>query len=139
MRRVRSKDTSPELALRRAVWRRGLRYRLHCKHLPGQPDLTFPSARLVVFMDGDFWHGQQWQLRGFRSLEDQFKDSPSASYWVRKIRRNMERDVATNRELTAMGWRVVRIWESEVKADLQDCVERVVKAARSMERVTSDA
>lgn len=85
MRRVRSKDTSPQLA-----------HRPYCKQLPGQPDLTFSPARLVVFVDGDFWHGQQWHLRGFRSLENQIKESSSASCWVRKTRRNMERDVVTN-------------------------------------------
>lgn len=85
MRRVRSKDTSPELA-----------HRPYCEQLPGQPDLTFSPARLVVFVDGDFWHGYQWQLRSFQSLEDQIKESSSASCWVRKIGRNMERDVVTN-------------------------------------------
>lgn len=84
MRRVRSKDTSPELAPRP-----------YCKQLPGQPDLMFSPARLVVLVDGDFRHGQQWQLRGLRSLEDQIKESSSASCWVRKIGRNIERDVVT--------------------------------------------
>lgn len=139
MRRVRSKDTSPEIALRKAVWRRGLRYRLHCKELPGRPDLMFASARLVVFVDGDFWHGGQYQKRGFRSLEEQFEGSPSAPYWVGKITRNMERDAATNRRLKTMGWRVIRVWESELKAELGDCVERIVEAVRCTQRLANGA
>ena len=139
MRRVRSKDTSPERALRRELWRRGLRYRLHSKRLPGHPDLAFPCARVAVFVDGDFWHGNQWRRRGFESLEHQFREAPSASYWVPKIERNMERDVRMNEELVEMGWRVIRIWESEIQADLGACVDCVADAVHSTEKVVYGA
>lgn len=134
MRRVRSKDTSPEQALRKALWRSGVRYRLHSKKLPGQPDLTFSSARVAVFVDGDFWHGNQWRRRGFASLEEQFKDAPSAPYWVSKIAGNMQRDAKTNRQLRRIGWRVVRIWESDIRADLLSCVDRVLQAVGPADR-----
>ena len=130
MKQVRSRDTSPEKVLRKALWAQGLRYRLHAKRLPGNPDIVFPSARVAVFVDGDFWHGNQWRLRGLSSLEEQFRDSPNASYWVPKITRNMKRDADANHRLQDMGWGVVRCWESEIKSDLQSCVQRVVGDVR---------
>ncbi len=126
MRRVKSTDTGPELALRRALWRRGLRYRLHARNLPGKPDLTFPRHRVAVFVDGDFWHGRQWQARGLPSLTSQFKET-QAAYWVGKIQRNVERDARVNEELASLGWRVVRFWESSVREDLEGCVEEVLR------------
>lgn len=128
MRRVRARDTSPEKALRKALWARGLRYRLHCKRLPGNPDIVLSSRRVAVFVDGDFWHGNQWKLRGFPSLEAQFEGSTSAGYWVPKIRRNMERDAVTDKCLGEMGWRVIRCWESDIRKDINSCVQRVVEA-----------
>ena len=128
MRRVHSRDTSPEVSLRRALWKRGLRYRLYSRRLPGQPDIIFPSAKLAVFVDGDFWHGNQWRLRRLSSLEDQFRDSASAGYWIPKIRRNMERDARANEELAGMSWLVIRIWESELRENVDACADRVADA-----------
>lgn len=125
MQRVRSKDTSAEIALRRALWRSGLRFRLYRRTLPGHPDIVFPRSKVAVFVDGDFWHGNQWRLRGLQHLEDQFRDSANSEYWIRKISRNMVRDMESTTALEGSGWRVVRIWESDIKRDLSDCVERV--------------
>lgn len=130
MRRVRSRDTSPEKALRRLLWARGLRYRVHSKDLPGHPDIIFPSARVAVFVDGDFWHGNQWRLRGLASLEEQFEGIANASYWIPKIKRTIARDLEANKSLTEMGWIVVRCWESEMRVDIESCVSRVVSAVR---------
>lgn len=132
MRQVRSRDTTPEMSLRRAVWAEGLRYRLHAKRLPGSPDMVFSSARVVVFVDGDFWHGNQWRLRGLSSLEDQFLGTPNAkTYWLPKIRRNMERDADANRRLRDMGWKVIRCWESKIKKNVNACASRVARAVRN--------
>ena len=128
MRRVRSTDTGPEVSLRKALWRRGLRYRLYRKNLPGRPDVVFPRERLAVFVDGDFWHGRQWQSRGLPSLAHQFRETPSAEYWVGKIERNVERDARVNADLAARGWRVVRLWEKDVVKDVDACVEVVLNA-----------
>lgn len=130
MRSVGSRDTQPERVLRAALWRQGLRYKLHCDNLPGKPDLVFQSKRLAVFVDGDFWHGNQWHLRGFSSLDDQFAGAPNADYWLRKIRRNTERDCEVTARLLALGWRVLRFWESDLLADLNSCAEMVVGALR---------
>jgi DNA mismatch endonuclease (patch repair protein) len=94
MRRVRGTNTKPELALRKALWGKGLRYRLHDRNLPGKPDIVFPKARVAVFVDGDFWHGNQWRKRGKRALAEQFGGSEHSDYWQQKIGRNMDRDAA---------------------------------------------
>lgn len=136
MRRVRSRDTGPETALRKALWSRGLRYRVHSKHLPGHPDIVFPGPRVVVFVDGDFWHGNQWRLRGLTSLEEQFRAAPHAAYWIPKIRRNMVRDGDATGRLEYDGWRVIRLWESDLKADFESCVNRVVDEVSSRKGTT---
>lgn len=137
MRRVRSSNTEPERALRAALWNRGVRYRLSGQSLPGKPDLVFPSKRLAVFVDGDFWHGNQWRRRGLVALEEQFRNSEKAPYWLAKIRGNMQRDAdATNRLLT-VGWRVLRLWESDIRNDIQGCTNMIVDLIE--EERTSDA
>ena len=135
MRRVRGRDTSPEVTFRKALWAKGLRYRLHSSKLPGKPDIVLPGARLAVFVDGDFWHGNQWQARGYESLEKQFEGAPSRSYWVPKILGNMERDRRRTAGLVQQGWRVLRFWESQLAADLDACVDITVQAAMSQDRV----
>src|SRR5690349_13067203 len=119
MRAVRSRDTKPELAFRRAIWGRGLRFRLCDKHLPGKPDVVFPAHRLAVFIDGDFWHGHQWFSRRLRCLDDQFKATVDGDYWRQKIRRNAARDFVTTAALIDAGWRVLRFWESDIANNIE--------------------
>ena len=131
MRCVKSKHTSPEVSFRRALWAKGLRYRLHSSTLPGKPDIVLPGARIAVFVDGDFWHGNQWQARGHESLEKQFEGVHSKGYWIPKILRNMERDRSTTAGLVQQGWRVLRFWETQLAAELDACVDLTVQAARN--------
>lgn len=119
---VRSRDTLPELLLRRALWRQGLRYRLHVKHLRGKPDLVFARERVIVFCDGDFWHGHQWPARRRKLLL-----GANASYWIAKIETNMERDQRNTKELRAQGWLVIRVWESEISADAEGVALAIAK------------
>lgn len=121
---IRSKDTKPELALRRALWRRGLRYRVAMKSLPGKPDIVFTKAKIAVFCDGDYWHGHNWALRGIPSLEDEL--AGYSEYWQKKIHRNIERDKENTMILENDGWIVLRFWESEIKKDLDMCVDNIV-------------
>jgi DNA mismatch endonuclease, patch repair protein len=118
MSRIRSSNTQIELHLRRRLHRLGLRYRLHSSSLPGKPDIVFSSARVVVLVDGDFWHG-------WRFTKWQHKLAP---YWRQKIAGNIKRDTRTRARLRRLGWNVVRIWEHELRQDPDDCVRRVVKA-----------
>jgi DNA mismatch endonuclease (patch repair protein) len=108
MRRVKGKDTTPELAVRRALTRLGARYRLHRKDLPGKPDIVLPGRRLALFVHGCFWHGHDC-ARGAR-VPKQNRD-----YWVAKVDRNRARDAASRATLAELGWRVETIWECELK------------------------
>jgi DNA (cytosine-5)-methyltransferase 1 len=128
MRRVRSTDTTPELLFRKALWRRGLRYGICKKELPGKPDIVLPSRKIAIFIDGDLWHGGQWQRRGKVALEEQFGATLSREYWLEKIRRNMERDSKATHTLLVSGWTVLRFWESEIYKNLDQCVETTLQA-----------
>lgn len=131
---VRSKDTEPERLLRSALFGRGLRFRLHVRKLPGRPDIVFPRARIVVFVDGDFWHGAGWRERGFESMESQFSGQRRSEFWIAKIRSNIERDRRVNEMLAELGWQVIRLRESEVRASLDKCVTRVARAVSRARR-----
>lgn len=114
MSRVRTRDTAPELALRRALYAAGVRgWRVH-RPLPGKPDLVFGRAQVAVFVDGAFWHGHPDYYRG-----------QSGDFWDKKIAANRSRDERVNGELAALGWTVIRIWDFEVERDPVACVERI--------------
>lgn len=123
---IPSKDTKPELLLRRALWRDNLRYRVNYKKLPGKPDIVFTKYHIAVFCDGDFWHGHNWAIRGLDSLEEEL--AGYSDFWRTKILRNVERDNEINSALKALGWTVIRIWESDINKDINGCV-RIVKNA----------
>lgn len=122
MRRVRGQDTGPELTLRRALYRLGVRgWRCHRNNLPGKPDLAFGRARLAVFVDGAFWHGHP----------SKYWPGRTSPYWDRKIARNIERDRRVDRELAALGWRVLRLWDFEVERDPEAAASRVIELLRA--------
>ncbi|MGW4881653.1 very short patch repair endonuclease [Streptomyces sp. NPDC004262] len=127
---VPNRNTRPEIALRKALWRRGLRYRIHTT-LPGKPDITFPGARLAVFVDGDFWHGNAWKIRGLPSFEAQFDRMNNPEFWRAKLHRNMQRDAKVNTELNQAGWTVYRVFESRLKRDLDEVVEEIFQRVRT--------
>ncbi len=108
----RPTDTKPELLLRKAVWRLGLRYYTNVSSLPGKPDMVFPRIKLAVFCDGDFWHGRNWRESKARLLKGW-----NATYWTAKISRNMERDREVNAVLEREGWLVLRFWEKDILKD----------------------
>ena len=119
MSKIRSKNTKPEIMLRKALWAHGCRYRLHAKGIIGKPDIIFVSCRVVVFVDGDFWHGYNWE-------EKRKKLMTNKAYWIPKIERNIQRDTAVNNSLLKSGWIVVRFWEHEVERNLDECVLKVL-------------
>ncbi len=108
MRRVKSRDTTPERTVRRALTRLGARYRLHRKDLPGSPDIVMPGRRLAIFVHGCFWHGHDCP-RGARIPKT------NRDYWTAKVRRNRDRDAAARAALPAQGWRVETVWECDLK------------------------
>ncbi|WP_285704609.1 very short patch repair endonuclease [Microtetraspora sp. NBRC 16547] len=125
MRSNKSRDTIPELALRRAVHALGLRYRVAVRPLPGRrltADLVFPRLRIAVFLDGCFWHG---------CPEHHSVAKTNSAYWAEKLRRNRERDADTDRLLKEAGWSVIRIWEHEDPVVAAQHVAEVVHAVRA--------
>ena len=121
MSHIRGKNTKPEILLRKALWHRGLRYRKNYKILPGSPDIVITRYHIAVFVDGDFWHAKGHQERPGEQIES------NKEFWQKKQKRNIERDKEVNDELTDMGWLVLRFWESDIKKDLQKCVETICK------------
>ncbi len=113
-------DTKCELRLRRALWAAGCRYKKNYPGLPGTPDVVFIRARLIIFCDGDFWHGNKWSTR-----REKLQSGSNPDYWIAKIEKNMARDLRVKRLLEEMGWTVLRFWESEVNADCAAIVEQV--------------
>ena len=120
---IKSRDTEPELILRKALFTRGYRYRIHYKKLPGKPDIVFTKAKIAVFCDGDFWHGHNWALRGLSSLEEELEGY--SDFWKKKILRNVERDRVVTEQLQSENWQVIRIWESQIRSNVDQCVERI--------------
>ena len=117
MQRIRSKDTKPELVLRKAVFSLGIRYRLHTKDVFGKPDICIKKYKLAVFIDSDFWHG--WQYPRWEHL---LKND----FWRDKIERNRARDKKTTAFLRRNGWKVIRIWEHQIKNENDKCVAKIV-------------
>jgi len=120
---VKSKNTSPEMKLRRELWSRGLRYRVNFKILYGKPDIVFTKARIAVFCDGDFWHGNNWAIRGLPSLDAELEKY--TEYWSLKILNNIERDKKVTFNLETGGWTVLRFWESDIKEDVKKCADAI--------------
>jgi DNA mismatch endonuclease (patch repair protein) len=118
MRRVKGKDTAPEMRVRRLLTRMGLRYRLHRQDLPGRPDIVMPGCKLAIFVHGCFWHGHDC-ARGARVPK------ANRDYWLSKVARNRARDLAHTAALQAGGWRVLTVWECALKDEAK--LERVVR------------
>lgn len=116
MARIRSKETEPELALRRSLWKAGLRYRIHIR-VPGRPDIGFVRDRLAVFVDGCFWHS---------CPKHGVAPKANRSFWRRKLKSNTERDRRAELELAKLGWTFIRFWEHDVEQRLEVCTRKVV-------------
>ncbi len=119
MSKIKSKGTKPELKLRKVLWKLGYRYRKNVKKLPGSPDIVFAKFKLAIFVDGEFWHGYNWE-------EKKLDIKTNRDFWIPKIERNMQRDRKNNRLLMEKGWHVLRFWEKEIKNDLLGCISKIV-------------
>ena len=123
---IGSKDTKPEMIVRKGLWKRGFRYRLNHKRLPGHPDLVLKKYRTCIFVNGCFWHGHNVALPQMNS-EQRIMNSEcckipktNREFWVAKIRRNQERDNEEQKRLAEMGWHCITIWECELKPKLRE-------------------
>jgi DNA mismatch endonuclease (patch repair protein) len=119
MKSVRSRDTKPEMAIRRLIYSLGYRYRLHRNDLPGNPDIVFPGKKKVIFIHGCFWHGHHC-ARGRR------RPKTNSEYWNKKLDRNIERDEKNQKLLCKDGWKVLVLWECQVK-DLQKTKKQITR------------
>lgn len=117
---IKSKNTVPELILRRALWATGLRYRIHRKDIFGTPDIVFNKSKVAIFVDSEFWHGKKY-------LNGEIPKS-NTDFWIKKFERNIDRDAAVSEKLSKEGWTVVRFWESDVKKNTGDCVDIVLQS-----------
>lgn len=118
MRKIKAKNTTPEIILRKALWKEGIRYRIENIKITGNPDIAIKKHKIAIFIDGEFWHGFNWQ-------EKKTKIKSNKEYWIKKIERNIERDKKNNQLLTNQNWVVLRFWEHEIKKDLNKCIEIV--------------
>ncbi|WP_083260833.1 very short patch repair endonuclease [Microbulbifer aggregans] len=121
MSQIKGAGTTPELALRRALWHLGFRYRIKSK-LPGKPDIVYPTLKVAIFVDGCFWH---------KCPKHYSPPKTRAKFWSDKISKNVARDKKNNVLLKKRGWTVVRFWEHEIRDSLEDCVVTVVRALKS--------
>lgn len=118
MSQVKSKNTSIEVLLRKALWHEGIRYRKNLKTLPGTPDIAVTRYKIAIFCDGEFWHGRDWEKK-----KDAIKTN--RDYWIPKIERNIERDNKNAKKLENMGWIVLHFWGRDIGKNLEDCVKEV--------------
>jgi len=119
MSKIRGKNTKPELAFRKALYASGYRYRIDYKKLIGKPDILLKKYKTAVFIDGEYWHGHNW-------AERKPKVKTNREFWIAKIERNMQRDGEVNTELKRLGYTVFRFWESEIKKELDTCLQKVI-------------
>ena len=126
MSRIKNKNTSIEVTLRKALWRAGVRYRKNYQKLPGSPDIAITKYQIAIFCDGEFWHGKDWsnKKQNIKSNRD---------YWIEKIERNRNRDRKNEWALNCMGWVVLRFWGMEIKKDLTGCIKEIKCAILSRE------
>lgn len=121
MRQVKNKDSAIEIMLRRELWKRNLRYRKNVKTVFGKPDIAFIGKKIAVFVDSEFWHGFNWEVK-------QHEIKSNRDFWLAKIERNMERDKEVNEHLKNEGWLVLRFWGNDIKKDVVACAD-IIEAA----------
>jgi DNA mismatch endonuclease (patch repair protein) len=121
MSKIRSKNTKPELVLRKALFARGFRYRVNDTKLPGKPDIVFPKYKTVIFVHGCFWHGHDIECT------DSHIPKSNSNYWAEKIRQNKERDKNNTIKILSMGWKVLTIWDCEIqqKCNIESIIQRI--------------
>lgn len=127
MRAIKSIATKAEITLAKVLWRLGYRYRKNNKTVFGTPDLTFKKLKIAIFIDSEFFHGKDWETRK--------KPQTNVEFWVKKIERNIQRDIEVNTYLESQNWKVLRFWSEDIKKHLQDCVAIIEEAIRSRQNV----
>ena len=120
MSNIKNKDTSIELKLRKALWKKGYRYRKNYNKLPEKPDIVLTKYRIAIFCDSEFFHGKDWE-----KLKLQLEKGKNSEFWINKISKNIERDEKIEKELNFMGWTVLRFWGKDINKNVDECVKAV--------------
>lgn len=118
MQRIKGKDTSIEIILRKALWQKGYRYRKNYRQLPGSPDIVLIKYKIAIFCDGEFFHGKDWE-----KLKARLEKGEKGEYWISKISRNIVRDEEIDKQLNFLGWTVLRFWGNDIKKHTDECVK----------------
>lgn len=118
MQAIKSKNTKIEVLLAKSLWHRGIRYRKNVKSILGSPDIAIKKYKIAIFCDGDFWHGKNYNDKEFTT---------NKTYWDNKIKHNRERDLEVTIKLRDLGWTVIRFWESDIKKNLKECTDSVIR------------
>lgn len=126
MKQVKNKDSKIEILLRKELWKRGLRYRKNTNKVFGHPDIAFIGKKIAVFCDSEFWHGFNWE-------EKKKEIKSNKEFWIKKIEKNMQRDIDVNTRLNEDGWTVFRFWGNDIKKDTVKCADIIEKAVRESE------
>ncbi|HCO67277.1 MAG TPA: hypothetical protein DIT04_05910, partial [Dysgonomonas sp.] len=121
----KASGTKPEIVLAKTLFARGYRYRKNDKSVYGKPDLTFKKIKLAIFVDGEFWHGKDWEFQKSRLKSNR-------EYWIPKIERNMQRDNSVNEILTGQGWTVLRFWSKDIEKNLLSCIMLIENEIRNL-------
>ena len=123
MSRIRGKDTSIELKLRKALWHKGYHYRKNYKELPGSPDIVLTKYKIAIFCDSEFFHGKDWEV-----LKGRLEKGNNPDYWIKKITRNRSRDMENDKKLLFMGWTVIHFWGEEILKNTDECMKVIEEA-----------
>lgn len=118
MQHIRAKDTGIEVKLRKALWKKGYRYRKNYKALPGKPDIVLTKYKIAIFCDSEFFHGKDWEV-----LKPRLARGNNSDFWINKISRNIERDDEINKHLLFLGWTVIRFWGKEIQKNTDECIK----------------
>jgi DNA mismatch endonuclease, patch repair protein len=128
MSKIKAQGTKPEIKLKKALWNLGFRYRKNVKKIKGSPDIVFTKYKLVIFIDGEFWHGYKWD-------EKKNRIKTNRGFWIPKIERNMQRDEFNDKFLFDEGWHVMRFWGKEISTNLENCVNRIINYIQNYENL----
>ena len=134
MSKIKGKNSKPELFLRKRLWANKIRYRIHPKNVVGNPDIIISKYKLIIFVDGDFWHGYQWEIKKNKLRHNR-------EFWIAKIERNIQRDRYIDQYLISRGFTVMRFWEHQIKKDIDACINQIqlyIEAARNLNIPASD-
>jgi DNA mismatch endonuclease Vsr len=127
MQAVKATGSKIEIALAKELWALGYRYRKNDKSVFGKPDLTMKRYKLAIFVDSEFWHGKDWNIRKHDHKSNQ-------EFWLKKIQRNIERDKEVNEQLLKEGWKVLRFWGEDVTKNLRNCTDKIIKTINEIKR-----